>query len=41
MTEVQPYIPPPRVLWKPFVFWTWVLYAVVVLAAVPDLFVQL
>ena len=40
MTETQPYIPPPRVLWKSVVFWTWVLYAVVVLAAVPDLFVQ-
>ena len=36
--RTQPNIPRPRVLWKSFRFWTWSLYLIVVLAAVPDLF---
>ena len=40
MTEVQPHIPPPRVLWTFFAFCTWGLYVFVILAAVPELIVQ-
>lgn len=40
MTSTPPYIPPPSTLYRPFVAWTWFLFAVVLLDAVPDLFVQ-
>ena len=38
--RTQPNIPRPRLLWKSFCFWTWSLYLIVILTAVPDLFVQ-
>lgn len=40
MTATPPYIPPPSVLCRSFVFWTWFLFILVFLNAVPDLFVQ-
>ncbi len=40
MTQTQPHIPPPAVLWKSFRSWTWALFALVGLNAVPELYVQ-
>ena len=40
MTQTQPHIPRPTVLWKSFCYWTWALFGLVGLNAVPELFVQ-
>ncbi len=40
MTRTQPSIPTPRALWRSFAAWTWALYGVVLLAALPHYFVQ-
>jgi uncharacterized membrane protein (UPF0182 family) len=37
---VQPYIPPPARLWPPVRNWLWVTYSILILAAVPDYFIQ-
>lgn len=39
-SRLLPYIPAPRVLWRSFSFWIWVLYAVIILNAIPHYFVQ-
>ena len=33
-------IPAPAVLWRSFRFWTWILFALAALAALPDILVQ-
>ncbi|MBI3694751.1 MAG: UPF0182 family protein [Acidobacteria bacterium] len=40
MTAPQPSIPAPARLWRSTRFWIWLLYILVILAAVPDYFVQ-
>ena len=40
MTHIQPYIPRPAVLWRSFAFWTWALFVLLALNAIPDLIVQ-
>ncbi len=40
MIHPQPYIPRPAVLWRSFAFWTWSLFVLVALNAIPDLIVQ-
>ncbi|UCC39662.1 MAG: UPF0182 family protein [Candidatus Aminicenantes bacterium] len=35
-----PSIPQPRVLWRSFSFWIWVVYALIIIKAIPHYFVQ-
>lgn len=35
-----PFIQMPRVLWKSFSVWVWVVYALIIFNAIPDIFVQ-
>lgn len=36
----DPRIPPPAVLWRPVRTWIWIIYAVLILRAIPEYFVQ-
>ena len=40
MTSFGPHIPPPGALWGPVRLWTWIVCAILILAAVPHFFVQ-
>lgn len=40
ITGLLPFIPQPRVLWRPFSLWIWVVYALIIANAIPDYFVQ-
>lgn len=38
--DAIPAIPPPRLLWRSLAMWIWMAYIILILAAVPDFFVQ-
>jgi len=40
VSSLLPFIPKPRILWRSFCFWIWVLYALLIANAIPDYFVQ-
>jgi uncharacterized membrane protein (UPF0182 family) len=40
ITGLLPFIPQPSVLWRSFSLWIWVVYALIIINAVPDYFVQ-
>jgi len=40
ITGLLPFIPKPRVLWRSFSLWIWVVYILIIVNAIPDYFVQ-
>jgi hypothetical protein len=40
ISGLLPFIPQPRVLWRSFSLWIWVVYGLIIANAVPDYFVQ-